>query len=143
MTMAAESSLKIGQVAARAGVRVDTVRYYEREGLIAEPPRRRSGFRQYPPEVVRRIRFIRRAKDLGFSLKEIQELLSLRADPESTCEQVRAQAAAKIVDIDDRIRTLRRMKRALAEVTAPCLDDGSPASECPILASLDIADEHA
>ncbi|MBW2460435.1 MAG: heavy metal-responsive transcriptional regulator [Deltaproteobacteria bacterium] len=137
MSKPAPESLKIGEVATRAGVRVDTVRYYERAGLIAEPPRRQSGFRQYSPDVVRRIRFIRRAKDLGFSLKEIQELLSLRADPRSTCKQVRAQAEAKIADIDSRISTLRKMKRALSEVTAPCSGGDAPAAECPILASLD------
>ncbi len=78
--------LTIGKVASRAGIGIETIRFYEREGLIAEPPRRESGYRQYPEVAVSRLRFIRHAKELGFSLKEIKELFALRVDPETTCK---------------------------------------------------------
>lgn len=128
-------SLSIGQLAKRAGVGVETVRYYEREGLLAEPQRRQSGYRQYQSDTVDRLLFIRRAKELGFTLKEIKELLSLRVDEDKTCADVRQQAEAKIADIEDRIRSLQRMKRALVKVTSQCSGSG-PTSECPILESI-------
>ena len=90
------AELSIGQVAQRAGVGIETIRFYEREGLIADPPRKPSGYREYSPEVVRRITFIRRAKDLGFSLKEIGELLGLKVHPRSGCAAVKRNAEAKI-----------------------------------------------
>lgn len=77
--------LTIGRLAREAGVNSETIRFYERRGLIPKPPRPATGYRRYPPETVRRVRFIRHAKELGFSLKEILELLSLRLDPETTC----------------------------------------------------------
>lgn len=129
-------SLTIGQVAKRAAVGVETVRFYERKGLIAEPARRPSGYRQYPPGAVRRIQFIRHAKELGFSLKEISELLSLRVDPTSTCADVRKQAREKIADIEDRIGRLGRMKSALERLASKCRGSG-PTTECPILEELD------
>lgn len=132
-------SLTIGQVARGAGVGVETVRFYEREGLIATPPRRASGYRQYPPQVVQRILFIRRAKELGFSLREITELLSLRVDPSCTCGDVRRRAEDKVADIDERMRTLQRMREALVRLVDACHGSG-PTSECPILDALEEAD---
>lgn len=129
-------ALTIGEVARRAGVGVETVRFYERRGLIAEPARRASGYRQYGSETVDRLRFIRQAKELGFTLAEIQDLLSLRVDPASTCADVKGRAEAKIADIDEKIRTLQRMKRALVKLTRACGGDG-PSSDCPILESLE------
>ena len=129
-------SLTIGKVARSAGVGVETVRFYEREGLIEEPPRRESGYRQYPEATVSRIRFIRRAKELGFSLKEIKELLSLRASPRSRCADVRRRAEAKIADIEQKVQTLQRMKKALVELTAACRGR-APVTDCPILAALE------
>lgn len=131
-----EHSLSIGQVARLAGVGVQTVRYYEREGLIEEPPRAESGYRQYPQEAPRRIGFIRHAKELGFSLKEIGELLSLRADSEASCTDVRERAAAKVEEIDARLRSLARMRDVLVELTEACPGSG-PTSECPILEALE------
>src|SRR5881394_2167200 len=96
--------LSIGQVARRAGVGVETVRFYEREGLLEEPARKASGYRQYTGDVVARLRFIKRAKDLGFTLREIAELLALRSDPDNPCAEVRQRAQAKVADIDARIR---------------------------------------
>lgn len=129
-------SLTIGQVADRADVGVETVRFYEREGLVEEPPRRPSGYRQYPPEAVARIRFIRRAKELGFSLKEIRELLALRLDPQSTCGDVRDRAEEKLAGIRDKIAALERMSAALERLTAACSGAGS-VSECPILEAME------
>lgn len=126
----------IGQVAGRAGVGVETVRFYEREGLISQPTRRASGYRQYGEETVARLRFIRRAKELGFTLKEIAELLSLRLDPATTCADVKSRAAAKTQDIEARIETLQRMKRAMVKLTQACSGRGS-SSECSILEALD------
>ena len=131
-------ALTIGQVAGRAGVGVETVRFYEREGLIPEPPRTPSGYRQYAPDAVVRIRFIKRAKELGFTLKEIKELLALRAAPGARCEQVRRVAAEKIEDIDRKIEHLGSMRKALSRVTAEC-EGRRPVSECPILEALDEA----
>jgi MerR family copper efflux transcriptional regulator len=129
------ASLTIGQLAQRAGVGVETIRFYEREGLISEPPRRPSGYRDYPLETVTRIVFIRRAKQLGFTLKEINELLDLRVRPRRNCAQVKQSADAKMADIDDKIAALRRMRRALKDLTKAC-EERTPTTECPILASL-------
>ena len=97
--------LTIGLVARQASVGVETVRFYERQGLIEEPPRRLSGYREYGDDVVPRLGFIRRAKNLGFTLKEIKELLSLRRDPSTPVADVRRRAEAKIADIETKIRT--------------------------------------
>ena len=129
-------TLTIGQLARQAGVGVETVRFYEREGLIADPPRRASGYRQYPADAVRRVRFIRHAKGLGFTLKEIAELLYLRVAPDSTCADVRQRANDKIADIEQRIESLARMKAALERLASRCRGRG-PTTDCPILEDLD------
>ncbi|VAV84985.1 Transcriptional regulator, MerR family [hydrothermal vent metagenome] len=129
-------SITIGKVARLAGVGVETVRFYEREGLIDEPPRMDSGYRQYPADTVRRLRFIRRAKELGFTLKEIKELLALRIDPETTCKDIRLRAEVKIGDIEGKILSLQRMKDALKKLTVACSGRG-PVSECPILEAME------
>ncbi|MBW7997265.1 MAG: MerR family DNA-binding protein [Candidatus Glassbacteria bacterium] len=129
-------SLQIGKVARLSDVGVETIRFYEREGLIAEPPRKESGYRQYPKETVSRIRFIKRAKKLGFSLKEIRELLSLRKDPDATCEDILERAKAKVTNIEEKILALQRMKKALGKLMAACSEAGS-VTECPILEALE------
>jgi MerR family mercuric resistance operon transcriptional regulator len=129
-------ALTIGQLAKQAGVGVETIRFYEREGLLSEPERRPSGYRQYPHEVVRRVRFIRHAKELGFTLKEIQELLELRVDPQSSCADVRRRASDKIADIEGRIASLERMRKALESLARKCRGRG-PTTDCPILEELD------
>ena len=128
--------LKIGQVAKASGVGIETIRFYEREGLIDNPPRRASGYRQYPENVVDRLQFIRHAKELGFTLKEIHGLLSLRVDPGATCADVKERADAKIADVTERIRSLQRIKRTLIKIVQSC-DGKGPAVECPILEALD------
>ncbi len=132
--------LTIGQVAKRSGVGLETVRFYERKGLVEEPPRTVSGYRQYPEDVVSRIRFIRRAKELGFKLSEISELLSLRVDPDTTCADVRKQTELKLADVKEKIRALERIKTALKRLAVSCVGTG-PTSECPILEAMDSQDE--
>ncbi len=129
-------TLKTGELAKQAGVNVETLRFYEREGLLAEPPRRASGYREYPPDTVQRIRFIQRAKELGFTLREIKGLLELRVDPETTCAEVKQQAAEKIADVKQKISDLRRIERALNKLLKTCRGSG-PIDDCPILKHLE------
>jgi MerR family mercuric resistance operon transcriptional regulator len=129
-------SLTIGRLAKQAGVNLETVRYYERRGLLPRPPRSESGYRLFPEEAAGRLRFIRRAQELGFSLAEIRDLLSLRVSRTAKRTDVRRRAEAKIADIDARIRSLHSMKRALHKLTRVCAGCG-PIAECPILESLD------
>jgi MerR family transcriptional regulator, copper efflux regulator len=131
------TTLSIGEVARQTGVGVETVRFYEREGLVPEPKRRPSGYRQYPPDAVRRIRFVQRAKELGFTLKEIRELLSLRVAADKTCADVRDLSVAKLADVDRKLGELARMRAALARLASSCTGEG-PTSECPLLDALDV-----
>lgn len=133
------TGLKIGEVAERGGVNLETIRYYEREGILPKPPRLPSGYRMFPESAVSRVRFIKRAQELGFSLSEIKELLSLRIDHERDSGHVKELAQAKIADIEEKIRTLHRMKEVLTDLTDRCTGCG-PTSECPILASIDSGD---
>ena len=128
--------LKIGEVAGRGGVNLQTIRYYEREKLLPEPPRLASGYRIYPDQTVQRVRFIKRAQEIGFTLAEIRGLLAIRVDADRDSAQVRDLAQAKITDIEEKIKTLQRMKTALGRITQRCSGCG-PASECPILESID------
>src|SRR5215472_12544319 len=127
--------LSIGQVARRAEVGVETVRFYEREGLLEEPPRRASGYRQYSEQVVSRLRFIKRAKLLGFSLKEISELLLLRVDAQTSCEEVKQHTEAKLAEVERKLVELQRMRHALLQVASLCTGQG-PTSACPTLDAL-------
>lgn len=129
-------AFKIGKLAEHAAVNLQTIRYYEREGLLPEPPRLTSGYRLYPDTAVRRVRFIKRAQEIGFSLAEIRELLSLRIDARRESAEVRALAETKIADIDAKIRTLKAMKTVLNRLTERCSGCG-PTSGCPILESID------
>ncbi len=127
--------MKIGEVAKAAGVGIDAVRFYEREGLVREPERRPSGYRDYPPDVVTDLRFIKRGKQLGFSLKEISELLSIEREPDATAADVRRLAEGQLADLEEKIRALRRMERALRKAVESCPGRG-PTSDCSILRSL-------
>jgi DNA-binding transcriptional MerR regulator len=126
----------IGQVASRAGVGVETVRFYERRGLLEEPARRASGYRQYSEDAVRRLLLVKKAKALGFTLREIADLIGLRLEPGSTRSDVRGRAEAKVADIDAKISDLQGMRIALAKLIAAC-DGHGPLDGCPILAALD------
>src|SRR5713101_8586208 len=108
------------ELAKRGGVNLETIRYYERVGLLPKPPRSAAGYRQFSAESVRRIRFIKRAQELGFSLKEIKELLALRIAPGSTRADVRKRAETKIADIEGKVQHLRAMKKALVRLTNSC-----------------------
>lgn len=124
--------LTIGQVAKGVEVNIETIRYYERQGLIPLPPRRESGYRQYPEDIVNRVRFIKRAQELGFSLKEVAELLSLRVGPNTTCGDVKKVADGKITEIEGKIQSLKRMRDALMRLVETC-EENRQAEECPIL----------
>ncbi|MFC5437665.1 heavy metal-responsive transcriptional regulator [Rhodanobacter umsongensis] len=127
--------LTIGTVAKRAGVAIDTIRYYEREGLLPEPERRASGYRSYGEGAIARLRFIRRAKDLGFTLDEIRELLALSADRQHGVKAVKRRAQQRLVAIEQRIAELQRVRDGLAQLVASCPGHGKP-EECPILRAL-------
>ena len=127
-----EKTMTIGQLAKAAGVNRETLRYYERKELVPSPARSKAGYRLYPPEAVRRITFIKRAQDLGFTLKEIKELLSLAASNVRTCQEIKQQTEAKISNIGRKIRDLERMKKRLEELVSECSEENT-ISECPIL----------
>ena len=127
--------MTIGQLAACAGVGADTVRYYEREGLMPTPRRSESGYRRYDAASATRLRFIRRARDLGFSLDDVRELLALSADGGHGTQGVRARAEARLADIERRIAELRRVQRGLRNLVEACPGHG-PLDACPILAAL-------
>ena len=131
-----QKALPTGELAKRAGVGIQTIRFYERKGLIAVPPRTQSGYRRYPPDAVDRIRFIRRAQKLGFSLKDVAELLELKLDPRGDCGPVREKVARKLGEIDGKLADLGRMRRALASVADDCAGDG-PVRDCAILEALE------
>ena len=128
-------TIGIGQLAKAAGVGVETVRFYERKGLLDAPARKRSGYRQYGDEAVERLKFIRRAQQVGFTLKEIHDLLALRDDPDARRADVRERAAGKVADIDAKVRDLLAMRASLVNLLTSCEGDG-PASGCPIITAL-------
>lgn len=137
MSMAGKmTNMTIGQLAKASGVGIETIRYYEKEGLLETPRRRISGYREYDDSVIPRLRFIRRAKQLGFTLAEINELLALRLDRRASCGRVKQQAESKIADIEAKLKSLRRMKSALLDLSEAC-DESAPTSQCPILNALD------
>src|SRR5207247_4480710 len=110
------AGLTTGKLASEGGVNIETIRYYERHGLLPTPPRTHSGYRVFSDDAVTRLRFIKHAQDLGFSLKEIKELLGLRVKPGSSCADVRRKAESKIVDVDEKIQRLQAIKGALVEL---------------------------
>jgi len=124
----------ITETAREAGVNTQTLRYYERRGLLPKPPRRGSGYRDYPDDAVRIVRFIKRAQELGFSLDEIEELVRLRGVRRGERQRVRAIAARKIVEIDRKIAHLQSMRGALDHLVMSCRRGG--AAECPIVDAL-------
>jgi MerR family mercuric resistance operon transcriptional regulator len=129
-------TLTIGKLAKKANGNIETIRYYEKKALIPKAYRRESGYREYSEDTVRRIQFIKHAKELGFSLKEIHELLSLKLDPKTPCSKVKNRTEVKIADIEEKIKTLQGMKKALVKLTKACSGKG-PVIECPILEALE------
>lgn len=128
-------SFTIGEVARQAQVAVDTVRYYERNRLLPEAPRRPSGYREYDQDDVKRLRFIRRAKELGFTLAEIRELLALSVDRERGVRGVKDRAQTRLAEVERRIRELEQVRQGLTRLIADCPGRGA-LDRCPILAAL-------
>jgi MerR family transcriptional regulator, copper efflux regulator len=132
---AGNQTMTVGTAARRAGVKIDTIRYYERRALLSKSPRTEAGYRTLTDETVQRLRFIKHAQALGFTLNEIKQLLALRLTPGKTCADVRSRAVAKAADIEQKIRSLQVMKRALQQLVSACKADG-PASKCSFLENL-------
>ena len=130
------SGLAIGEVAKQAEVNVETLRYYERRGILPIPPRSGTNYRRYPETAVQQVRFIKRAQRLGFSLTEITPMLFLRNNPKTSRAAVKARAEAKLAAIEEKIERLTEMRDALAQVTALCDGKGSIYG-CPILQALE------
>jgi MerR family copper efflux transcriptional regulator len=131
--------LTTGELAKQGGVNLETIRFYERQGLLTKPPRTPSGYRMFPKGTDQRVRFIKRGQELGFSLREIKELLALRLDPETTCREMRQRATEKLRNIEQKIVDLRRMQVVLTRLADACPGRGAT-SDCPILESLDAGD---
>jgi MerR family copper efflux transcriptional regulator len=129
------TTLRIGELAHLAKVNVQTLRFYERKGLLPPPPRQLSGYREYPQETVGIVKFIQRAQELGFSLREIKELLDLRRVPRSTCGDVVVVAQRKIEEIQAKISDLRAMQTALSKLLKECTGT-APITQCPIIEAL-------
>jgi Hg(II)-responsive transcriptional regulator len=127
--------MRIGAAAEHAGVNVQTLRYYERRGLLPRPPRRESGYREFPDEAVRVVRFIKRAQDLGFSLGEVEELLKLRSEKRRNRDRIRAIAERRVRQIDRKVAELQAMKKALGHLLHCCRQGAT--LECPIIEALD------
>jgi Hg(II)-responsive transcriptional regulator len=134
--MSENNTLTIGVLARAANVGVETVRFYERKGLLKEPPRSASGYRQYPEDAVERLRFIRRAQGLGFALSEISDLLDLRVDEVAACGSVEERARVKLVQVRGKVAELSRIEAALERLVSAC-EAREPTCECPILEELE------
>lgn len=130
-------SMTIGRLAKEARVNIDTLRYYEKRGLLPEPPRKESGYRLYGADTVKRVAFIKHAKELGFSLSEVNELLSLRMETKSQCRAVKIKAEAKIAEVEEKIQSLQQIKAALLRLVGSCIVN-KRLGECPILEALDV-----
>jgi Hg(II)-responsive transcriptional regulator len=128
--------LTIGQVAAGANVNIQTIRYYERRGLVTAPRRTASGYRQYGADAIARLRFIKHAQDLGFSLAEVQGLLALQVRHAGGCGAMERKARQKIELVGKRIQDLQRLKRTLERLAAACAAR-QPTEDCPILEALE------
>jgi len=131
-----DSLLTRGGLAHATGVHIETIRFYEKKGILGQPARTAAGYRQYPTKTVQQIHFIKRAQDLGFTLTEIAELLKLRSLPETSSKEVRDMAQEKIALIDQKIRDLRSMRNTLQGLTKRC-DGESAVTSCPIMAAME------
>lgn len=124
--------ISIGEVSKQAGVTVQAIRFYERRGLIPRAPRKESGYRQFSLDIVKRIEFIKRAKLLGFTLKEVEKFLALADGVASDCKEIQEFTAEKITEIEQKIRQLSSLKDVLVEGVRRCPGEG-PISVCPII----------
>ena len=130
------TTYKIGEVARRASVNKETVRYYEKRELIPKPDRRRSGYRIFTQRHIDQIKFIKRSQELGFTLSEIKELLELRMDEDTTCSEIKSEAQEKYQDVEEKIEDLQRIKNTLVDLIDSCAGEG-PKGDCPILRALE------
>ena len=135
-----DARMRIGDVATRAGVNVETLRYYERRGILRSPRRSATGYREYPSDTVRLIRFIKRAQELGFTLDEIEDLIAMRQTPSKRRDKVRELATAKLRAIDEKIARLHAMRDALSPLLDECACNAKTVT-CPILEALDDASD--
>ncbi len=130
--------MRIGELSKNTGFQVETLRYYEKQGLLTPASRSQSGYREYNVDALKQLHFIRQAKSVGFSLKEITELLTLRVEHDQhSCGDVKTIAEQKLLQIDNKINELVRMKEALEKITVACCGGSEPATSCTILSSLD------
>jgi len=136
MDIEEQITYKVGEVARKAGVNKETLRYYEKRKLITKPDRRRSGYRIFTQHHIDQVKFIKRAQELGFTLSEIKELLELRTDENTTCSEVKTEAEEKYRDVAEKIKDLQRIKATLIELIDSCSGSG-PKGECPILDALE------
>jgi MerR family mercuric resistance operon transcriptional regulator len=127
-----KEKLTIGKLAQAAEVGIETIRFYERKELIRQP-KKQSSFRFYPPDLIDRIKFIKRAQELGFTLKEVKELLDLKIKNQAKCSDVLDKTNKKILEINEKIKDLKKMKKSLDGLAKCCNADDMPLSECPIL----------
>lgn len=129
--------LQIGSVAKSAGVNIQTIRYYERRGLLKPADKRDSGYRLYSEEAIKTIKFIKHAKELGFTLDEIKELMNLRAHTTSRCERVRDRAKAKLEDVREKIAMLANIERTLENLIVDC-ENNKTSGKCPIIENMEV-----
>ncbi len=127
-----KESLTIGKLADASDVNVETIRFYERKGILKQP-KKQGAFRYYPNEYIARIRFIKRSQELGFTLKETKELLDLKIKNQAKCSDVLSKTEEKISEIDQKISDLKKMKKSLEGLANCCVDSNQPLSDCPIL----------
>ena len=133
-------NLKRGELAKKCGIHIATLRYYEKCRLLNPPPRSQAGYRLYSEKDIAKIHFIKNAQKLGFSLKEISELMKLRIREGKTCDPVLRKAQDKLSEVEQKIKNLKSMKKVLKELINKC-DKDAPTSECPILESFDLEKE--
>jgi len=131
--------LTIGQVAKATQVTVETIRFYEKQGLIPLPGRSEAGYRQYRPDTVKRVFFIQRTKEVGFTLKEVKELLLLRQKPGTSCTEIKLLSLEKIAEVEKKMHDLERIRKALSRMVMRCSGSGD-LSGCPILETLDFGE---
>ncbi len=132
-----DALLTIGKVAKRAEVSIDTIRYYERHSLLSPAQKSGAGYRLYNDEAVRRLHFIKHAQHCGLSLADIRQLLELKRQDDSCCEDVRSLVVQKKRQLEQKIKSLKAMSQALSDLIAICVDDAKPLDACPILAALE------
>ena len=131
------NSFTVGALAAKAGINLETVRYYEKIGLMPKPKRKESRYRFYDENDFARLKFIIRAKELGFTLKEIKELLDLRIESKATCGDIKKIAGHKIEDIEQKIKDLQNIKKVLTKLIHQCVNEELSSEECPILEAIE------